>query len=320
MVKTCSNVSDTICGSVGACQGPNVSALARYDWITQDETCKKGEYLWGLGPPPGYARICVRCPEGMAGLNGVYCERCGPLQQPYYLDQASCVCAGSAVMNASGACVCPDGRTQSGDACVECGRNTYGVGGACYACAPGTVSGAGSAGPASCVACAAGQYRLSGQLECAECAVGWFAPDATGASGCVACNTSCPSGTDPQPCPGSRNSSHMVCAACDEPLPGNASWTSGCDYDCRAGFYRVPGGCRACSVDRACPPGFKASVCGEDSDVNCDTACVNASKPEFYSVWTVSRDCQWGCQSGYGLVVTDYWVFQVFECVPVGRR
>lgn len=317
-VRPCSNTSDTVCGSPGACQGPNVSALAAYDWITPGETCRKGEYLWGLGPPPGYTKVCVRCPAGLAGLNGVYCEACGPLRQPYYLDQASCVCAGSAVMNASGGCVCQDGYAQSGESCVECGRNSYGVGGACYACPPGTVAGPGAT---SCAACAAGKYRMAGQAECTDCGAGWFAPDTTGARGCARCNTSCPAGARTQPCPGSSNdSSHVVCAACDEPLPGNASWTSGCDYDCRPGFYRVAGGCKACSVDKACPAGFRASECGPDSDANCDTACVNASKPDFYSEWRVSRDCQWGCQRGYSLAVTDYWVFKVLECVPgVGR-
>ena len=299
-----------------------MSALATYEWITGDETCRKGEYLRGLGPPPGYAKICERCPDGMAGLNGVYCERCGPLQQPYYLDQASCVCAGTAVMNASGACVCPDGYTYStaggggGGACIPCPTNTYGEAGACFACGAGTVAGAGSAGMASCVACAAGTYRLPGQLACTGCGPGWFAPDATGARGCVQCNASCPSGTRAAPCPDSNSSSsRVVCSACDGPLPGNTSWTSGCDYDCRAGFYRVQGGCSACSVDKACPAGFRASECAPDSDANCDTACVNASKPEFYSEWTVSHDCRWGCQRGYSLVVTDYWVFKVFECV-----
>jgi hypothetical protein len=316
VLQPCSNTSNTICGSVEKCALANVSSLVMYDWMTEEMRCRKGEYLWGLGPPPDYTKTCQRCPAGMAGLNGVYCERCGELQRPYHLDQASCVCVESAVMNASGACVCRDGFTLAGT-CVLCGRNTYGVGGYCYACPAGTVSSAGSAGPGSCVACAEGSYRSTNQTVCTGCGMGWYAPDATGALGCVKCNTSCPVGTTSEPCPGVQNgANYSRCAGCAKPLPGNASWTAGCAYDCHAGFYRVQDGCRACTVDKACPAGYRASACGADWDANCDTVCTNASKPEFYSAWLVSRDCQWGCQSGYTLVVTDYWMFKVFECVP----
>jgi hypothetical protein len=316
VVIACEHDSDTVCGSVEQCALANVSSLAAYDWMTGETRCRKGEYLWGLGPPPDYTRTCQRCPTGMAGLNGMYCEKCGELQRPYHLDQASCVCVESAVMNASGACVCRDGFTLAGT-CVLCGRNTYGVGGYCYACQAGTVSSAGSAGPGSCAACAEGSYRSTNQTVCTGCGMGWHAPDATGALGCVECNTSCPIGTTREPCPGAQNgANYSRCAGCAKPLPGNASWTVGCAYDCRAGFYRVQDGCRACTVDKACPAGYRASACGADWDANCDTVCTNASKPEFYSAWLVSRDCQWGCQSGYTLVVTDYWMFKVFECVP----
>jgi hypothetical protein len=102
---------------------------------------------------------------------------------------------------------------------------------------------------------------------------------------------------------------------CGERLPDNASCTVGCAYDCHAGFYRVQGGCSACTVDMVCPAGFTASECGPDADANCDTACTNASKPDFYSEWL--ERCLWGCKRGYSLVVTDYWLFKVFECAKM---
>lgn len=462
VVKPCTNTSDTICGSVEQCVGSNTSQhITTYDWITSEHSCRKGSYLWGLGPPPDYTKICKPCPTWMVGLDGIHCQRCGALQRPYYLDQASCVCTETAVMNASGVCVCQDGRramkwrvpatwvvngyhvsnldlvyvssayissinlsttndfqtvlpglrgalftvtfdtqilvvaggnytfcvnsddgvrlfvdgstvianqqireirkqcttvwisagahtvnvifrqkysqhqsscvvTWSGpdtsyvetlispyiispDPCGPCEQNTYGLGGECYACGAGQVS---AIGATSCETCAAGKYRLQSQAQCTSCEQGWYAPNVSGALGCVKCNTSCTLGTTRTACPNNPSANYSLCIPCADSLPGNASWIEGCAYNCLPGFYRTQGGCVRCSVNRICPAGFTPSPCGAQEDLNCDTPCQNTSKPDFYSTWLGNNGCQWGCETGYGLVITDYWMFKVYECAP----
>lgn len=78
------------------------------EWMKPDFRCGPGEYLRGFKTASD--KDCRPCPGDMIGRNGLYCERCkGPLEEPHWLDKASCVCKPPAVMNESEACVCQDG-------------------------------------------------------------------------------------------------------------------------------------------------------------------------------------------------------------------
>lgn len=292
-----------------------------YSWIGQDQTCRPGEYLSSFSVMNG-TKLCRACPEGWAGLNGVYCERCGNLEEPYFLDRSSCVCKWPAVMNASGACVCPDGLQQSGEGCAQCGLNTYGIGGACWACGAGAYTT--TAGSTACQACEFGTYRLASQAgQCAGCATtGYFAPD-PGSNACIACNESCAmhGWRWDKPCPGDTTGRYSVCKECEGGLPANATWasTTECAYACLDGFFRAEGGgCLPCTVDRVCPAGWRLSNCTEISNTNCDTACVDPNKPALHSHWARGANCPWACNHGYELRVWDYALFQLRECALAG--
>jgi hypothetical protein len=288
-----------------------------YAWVGEEERCRRGQYLSRYEPFNGTSKVCRPCPEGWAGLNGIYCERCGALEEPFFLDRGACVCRWPAQMNASGACVCPDGSRRAGSGCEVCGPNTYGVGGACWACEAGKFSAGG--GATACRACEYGQYRLGGMASCAACATaGWFAPDA-GLGVCVPCNASCALGWQrARACPGGAGL--VVCARCEEALPANASWSnrSECAYDCQPGSYRVQGGaCLPCNASLACPAGRRLAACTDIADANCDEACTDPDKPAFNAHWEEGPGCPWACDDGYELRVWDYVMFQLRECALV---
>ena len=287
-----------------------------YGWVGAEERCRRGEYLSAYEPGNGTSKVCRPCPEGWAGLNGIYCERCGALEEPFFLDRGACVCRAPAVMNASGACVCPDGSRQAGGGCAACGPNAYGAGGLCWACGAGRYSAGG--GATACLACDFGKYRVGAMAACAGCpTAGWFAPDA-GSVACVPCNASCaPGWRASRACPGGGGL--VVCAECEGALPGNATWTGdACAYDCLPGFFRAPGGCLPCNASLACPAGRRLAACTEIADANCDEACADLEKPDFHSHWEEGPDCPWACDEGHELRVWDYVMFQLRECALVG--
>ena len=317
-------------------------------WLAsrRDYRCAAGQYLYGFsatvrGGDP--TKQCLPCPPGWAGLNGVYCERCGALQEPYYADRSVCVCRAPAVMNASGGCQCPDGYgivAGEGGACAPCGRDTYGLGGACLPCGAGRTTG--GSGATACEACAAGLYRPAGSSHtgagCMNCSTpGWFAPDPT-QSVCVECNRTCAAMAGwrwSRFCPGGGGN-FSVCEPCPGGLPSNASWSNltvdpvrrhkaleECAYSCHPGFYYYyniqgdgQGGCAACNASRVCDPGWRLTPCSDWADSHCDVPCDEEQKPRLYSHWVPgSNECAWACDQGRTLVVTDYVIFTLRECV-----
>ena len=291
-----------------------------YPWMGQEQACRPGEYLLSY-QPANNTKVCRACPEGWAGLNKKFCERCGVLEEPYFMDRSSCVCRWPAIMNASGACVCPDGLQEVNGTCVACGLNTFGLGGACRPCGAGTFTN--RTGETTCQRCEFGRYRLSSQAGgCTTCLPGWFAPQAD-SSVCIRCNETC--ATDgwrlDRACPGDSTGRLSVCRPCAEGLPPNASWIRGteCAYACLNGFYRVEGGaCQRCTVTDGCPPGRRPQACTEIADFNCDAECVDINKPAVHSHWLRSMNCSWACDYGYELKVWDYVMFQLRECVLTG--
>ena len=305
----CSAFSDTVCGTDNGC--PVIQSSSKYSWMLDGSidpstiACRAGQYLSGLNP-----KTCISCPAWLVGLNGIYCEPCGPLQAPYSVDQASCVCVPPSTMNSSGVCVCPDGYYTDANACMPCPINSYGTSGSCSPCPPGYYS---QSTATTCTACDAGMYRALSDLSCQSCDAGMYSPTQTMAS-CTQCNTSCPDGYRADPCPGEPNTTYMVCSPCP-PLPDNSVWDSStaCGYKCNQGHYRGNQSCPACSVTR-CEPGYNLTQCTEFANGNCDTACQDDTKPRLFSQWT--SGCSWSCNQGYSLRVTDYWIFKINDCVP----
>ena len=322
VLRACTNTTDTVCGNAQSCNATQSSRV--FPWIGEAQRCRPGEYLWSYDTVERI-KDCRPCPEGWAGLNGVYCERCGPLEAPYFLDRSSCVCVFPAVVNASGACVCPAGHRLVSGTCAPCELNTYGHSGNCWACGAGKFT-AGQ-GASACQSCPVGQYRLSGQQRCQSCSLrGWFAPVPSSAT-CVQCNTSCttPGWRLAEDCPGDSTGKYGICMECPVSLPSNASWVpvsetnvEECSFNCLPGFYHADGSCVACTA-LVCPAGWNASACTPFADANCDQACVDAEKPTIYSHWKEGTACSWGCDDGYELRVWDYVVFKLRECAPSQR-
>ena len=336
VLRPCSTLSDTQCGW-RKCSRVTTTQPEYDGWWVAKFRCPPGQYLWGIDGEQ--ARVCRQCPAGMIGRNGKYCELCeGALEEPYALDQSLCVCKATAVMSSEGGvCVCPAGRYYDSmrKACTVCPADTFGTpDGICSLCGAGNFS---LTGATACKQCDAGKYRLRGTASgvgcrsCNEAANGGqegkYAPD-PGADLCLKCNRSCTGmegWRDAGECPGSGGA-WRVCLPCDWQLPGNATWISGaggCVFACNTGFYRdtSTGGCSRCSTT-ACAAGFAWSDCSADADRGCDTECRNESKPVFHSKWVPSteRKCPWACEDGYVDTVSDYWMFQIRECVPSSAR
>jgi hypothetical protein len=326
--RACSKTEPTQCG-VTECTTALLGTHPDYsEWLTAEYKCRPGQYLRGFNTTED--KDCRPCPSGMVGLDGVKCEWCaGPLEEPYWLDQSSCVCKAPAVMNRTGGCECPDGWrfNDTASECEACPINTYGRQGRCYDCGAGNFSAAGATG---CTQCVYGKYRLQGDKECRSCAnaTQFYAPNAW-SDECVGCNRSCdglPGWRDNGPCP-SGIAGYRVCAPCEIQLPNHSTWVApggGCVYKCDPGYYFNEwdgGACKPCST-APCPPGLKGTACTDYADRVCDSECVNTSKPTFHSVWAeagpaAASPCPWVCEDGYEAVETDYWMFQLHECVPV---
>jgi len=342
-IRACTDTSNAVCGSVSSCAGGiawrGVTTVP--SWLEDNIKCPAGEYLWGFDSAQLIGQsLCKSCPEGWVGLNGVYCERCGVMQEPYYVDRSVCVCKLPATMNASGTCVCPDGFKAQGETCVECGVNTWGQGGACLPCADGTTT-SGRSGATGCETCPMGQFRLSSHSVCQNCTtMGWYAANANSSS-CSACNRSCPGAgwRRTGPCPRDTSGTYSLCAECPEGggngrPPGNATWVSAwgnttldpttklpleeCAYDCVSGFYKDNSGgaaCKPCNTSLACGAGWRLTACTAWADSHCEVPCVDESKPMIYSHWEPGNECLWSCDPGKSLSVTDYVMFSLHECV-----
>jgi len=311
----CSLFFDTVCGTDRSCPLPNTSSY--YSWMLDGSiqlstiACRQGNYLSGLNP-----KTCTPCEAWLVGLNGIYCEPCGPLQAPY-IDQASCMCVPPSTMNASGVCVCPDGyyHDASAGVCSPCPINTMGLGGSCTLCPLGYYS---PSTATSCTLCDAGKYRYSSDATCQSCGAGMYSQRVE-FKVCTQCSTKCEDGYMASACPGETNTSYMICSPCPT-LPDHASWgmtldtNLPCNYTCDAGYYRgnKTEGCLACNTTQ-CEPGYNKTACTEFADSNCDTECKDETKPRLFSQWTLG--CSWACSPGYSLSVTDYWLFKVYECV-----
>ena len=95
-----------------------------------------------------------------------------------------------------------------------------------------------------------------------------------------------------------------------------------CAYSCHPGFYYYniqgdgQGGCAACNASRVCDPGWRLTPCSDWADSHCDVPCDEEQKPRLYSHWVPgSNECAWACDQGRTLVVTDYVIFTLRECV-----
>ena len=298
-----------------------------YEWITEAERCKLGQFLVGIveGNP-----VCKQCPVGLYGPNGLWCEACYGYKHAY-MDATACVCEHGTQINFNGKCVCGVGREFMENGCVLCNFNTYSnysleLGDSwfmqykpCDKCNAGKYS---MNGMTACLDCAFGMYREVDMDACEVCEAGYFAMDPA-AGNCTKCNSTCEVGFNPVSCP--TDVDLFICEPCDNP-PLNAVLTpavnftsnTACDWECLDGYFRFNETyCQACS-SFICEPGYNFTNCSRISDSNCDLECVDKNKPLFNSQWTVG--CEWGCVDGYSLSVQDYVLFMQYSCVLGGAR
>lgn len=340
-VRACGETTDLQCGRPETCLSRRYSEFDVPTWLDYfPYQCNAGQYLWGFDSA-GPVKTCRQCPEGVAGLNGVLCERCGLLEEPYYLDRTSCVCKAPAVSNLSGVCVCPVGYGYGSDSeeCVKCGADLYrdedGLG-PCRSCAAGTTTN-GTSGATACEACAFGTFRLAGTVSGSGCSTcpgpNEFAANSS-SSVCTKCNTSCvqKGWRWKSVCPsGDASGNYSVCEPCPDSLPAHAQWSNvsmdptqnaraleECAFECDSGYYYDRSGlplCTACNTSLVCEAGRKFTACTAWADSHCDEECVDHDKPLVYSHWKSGNNCQWECDAGWNLIVSDYVMFKLYECV-----
>jgi hypothetical protein len=299
--------------------------------------CQPGEYISQI-----YPKICSPCPPGLYSASGIYCQACPTHQEPS-LDLSACRCTkGSTDISLSiltPQCYCTIGQwygTVTG--CASCPQNTFKSDMTlvnantpttlCTACAAGTYSLPGSS---TCLACPFGKYRETWRDRCTECSPGYYATKPTTEALCTACVSSC-QGAKQSPCPTKSPNPGLLytCSECP-PIRAN-SFTNGkddCATDCVIGYYDKEGECTSCRIfdSSTCPAGFIFTRCGMYTDADC-TACVNATKPLYYSEWSLvstramgpNTACNWKCKTGY-VARSAQWVDASsleWECVEEG--
>lgn len=154
-----------------------------------------------------------------------------------------------------GCTVCQPGYTPAPDrtTCVMCQGQTRGVQGICEPCAPNTAA---SADHTTCAPCPAGQGRLKGQPECANCTDPRYSR--SDASGCLLCPQGAEAWSNHTGCercrPGfGRRGSQLRCTPCPTGMFANDdTLTMGCVHCARNHVSRQPGAtsCERCPSDK----------------------------------------------------------------------
>jgi hypothetical protein len=290
----------------------------------EDEGCRlRGCYLAGVFP-----RNCSECPEGLYGVNGMWCERCVGFRVPSPA-RDSCLCrppSRIAERDDSGACVCPAGHEVTASGCEPCpkgkiqntsvlmiddyARQTT----ACAECPPGSTGNGGLA--TTCVPCPAGTYREAGMQQCERCGSSNFYPtDASDGGSCTACQPTCMAGQRWNPCPVDNTS--FACEPCQSgKLSRSRSWVAGtdnrnCMWECNAGFYELGFDCWTCTRP-VCSHGFVLTPCSRYEDGHCRIPCVNATKPQDNSIW--GPDCTWSCENGFEMFEKVFFGWTEYLC------
>ena len=281
--------------------------------------CQPGEYIKQI-----YPKVCSLCPTGLYSPDGKGCRVCPYLTRPS-TDQSTCVCAVGtrdvALTQTEPHCVCGPGKAfDPASGCVQCTENTYNTEirdlGAtelapitvpgrpmqCTACSAGMWA---LKGASECTQCPLGQFRQAGEAVCQSCQVGAYAPNPT-ESQCVDCSSEC-HGKKETRCPTDENL--LMCSECPTPRLNSAfNGQRDCATSCNSGFYELDGECVGCTryYKATCPKGNRFVDCTSYADAGC-VACVNASMPLSFAVWSYVSDssdgpsmlCEWECEAGY---------------------
>ena len=295
--------------------------------------CQPGEYIEQI-----YPKVCTACPAGLYSPSGRGCRVCPYMTEPS-VDRTSCRCAAGtrdiALDLADPQCVCGPGKAFNPSVgCTPCPDNTYstavrGYGTPmqtlqCIRCPAGTWAQQGST---SCSQCPFGKYREFSGAGCQSCSAGSYAPNPTLAL-CVDCVPSCGGRRETQ-C--DTDSELHMCSNCPAPR-ANAAFNGkrDCATSCNPGYYEADGECVRCNryYKANCPAGNRFVKCGSYSDAGC-VACVNASMPLNFAVWSYQSDmpdgpslaCEWVCEAGYSPKRPSLpgGVEAEWECVKAGE-
>lgn len=270
MAQNCTPTSDFKCVACAAAVAPeSVVWTAGCSYV-----CAAGYFMENALCLP--CMTAVQCPPGFSpsactATQNVQCVAC-PYLGAGYRWTYQCQYA------------CNSGYFARGDACVPCSQT---------ACAPGTYRvDCSQYADAFCVACQIPFGPFSWTSGCAfECARGTFLSGQT----CVSCSVpSCAAGKYASSCTAQSDS---LCLSCARPSLGSKAvvWTSGCEYTCASGYYKIPNsGCGACTPATACQPGTFAVPCSATADARC-APCTTTMTSGF--VWT--SGCDFVCMVGF---------------------
>lgn len=341
-----------ICGPLEACKEyiEPLSLFPVFPSCTSFDTdaftgvcpCQPGEYIKQI-----YPKVCSFCPAGLYSPDGRGCRVCPYLMIPS-TDQSTCICAvgtyDMALTQTEPRCVCGPGKAfDPVSGCVPCTENTYnteirdfglksGVSIAlpgsesmqCIACSAGTWA---SVGASECTQCLLGQFRQESDSVCQTCQMGTYAPNPR-ESNCMDCSSDCHGMKETQ-CP--TDMSLLVCSECPNPrLNSVFNGQRNCATSCNAGFYELDGECVVCTKysKATCSEGNRFVDCTPYADAGC-IACVNASMPHSFAVWSYVSDssngpnllCEWECEFGFSpkhtplpVGITASW-----ECIKEGE-
>jgi hypothetical protein len=255
------------------------------------------------------ASACVQCTTTVCpvGQYRIACAatadgRCAACTNPIPAN-AAYKSAGSPFDSNSCAWACNIGYFKNGNACQACSTTPCAAGQYRGRCAQDSDS--------ACVACtvkpASSNFIGAGSPYNADtCAWACVAGFYNSASACVRCSTEqCAVGQYRTACTADANSR---CAACTNPIPANAAYTSAgspfdsnnCAWACNAGYFKDGNTCRACTRTQ-CAAGEYRLACTPDKDGTC-APCTNwqPEHAKFVAPGPYSENkCEWGCISGY---------------------
>ena len=265
-----SNCGGTNNSECVACLAPAVPGPTVWTGDGCNFTCAEGFY----GP------LCASCSTPLCFPGSVLIE-CTPER-----DAMCLLCSPVPHSVWVGGCEfeCLPGYYRSNDECHSCSSRN---------CEPGTYfTSCNATADSSCLSCAsfpAGGVWTQGCDYACIAGEYYF-----NGSGCAACSMPvCGAGSVFSAC---GAGSDAVCLGCNEGelINGSFAWVSGCEYECRSGFYReADGRCIACSI-LSCDPGTVPINCTNVSDAWC-SACT---PPTGAFHWVDAGLCQYECDEG----------------------
>ena len=146
--------------------------------------------------------------------------------------------------------------------------------------------------------CNSGYYRSGSTCvacDTSSCTAGQFKTQCTNLSNsvCSTCSTCMPGKYTLVPC----GALDTECGVCQNTLPANAHWSSGCLWQCNSGYVSDGVRCLACKTT------FSQCAYNQQVTANCtadNLGCTMCAEPQTYNwCWTGTSQCSWSCLTKY---------------------